>query len=743
LMELGLYQAFESILITYASLVVAWVGSVVADLVINKPLGLSPRHIEFRRGHLYDINPVGVVSMCIASFVGVTASLGWYGQEAKALAAFMALSIPFVTVPFIAWLTNGRFYLSRPVEQKTSEAQQQCCICEHHFDHEDMSSCPSYKSTICSLCCALDSRCGDLCRPQAHLAAQASRIFSRILPSFVFQRLHSVTGHFLGIFVITGGIIAALLTVVFYAQQNKSLPELTLISGTLWQVFFLLMLITGVLIWLYVLAQKSARFALKETQFQTELLGKEVNAHQATAVELAQARDVANAANLAKSRYLSGVSHELRTPLNTIFGYTQLMEADTQLENKNRKIASVIRRSSEHLSDVIEGLLEISKIEARKFDLQRDTVDIYSLIKQLEDMFRPLAESKGIQFEIKYPRDLIHYVYADEKRLRQVLLNLLSNAIKFTPKGKVELHINYRNQVARMTVKDTGVGIAETDQQKIFEPFERLHDSQTPLISGTGLGLSISRLLVEMMGGNLELKSEPGVGSEFCLSLFLPVVTGDIAVKQYQKEVQGYTGTTQHILVVDDELRHRTLIYDFLHPLGFIVHMAESGAQALEMLKQQSVDLLLLDISMPGMDGWTLLHQLRQQGITAPVIILSADPYEDAKIKNNTEFQAYINKPLRLEKLLEQLQRCLDIQWCDNEDNNTTYNNQPQESIAYQKSFDTLRDYAKIGYLQGVLECTEQIEKQNPNAHLVTQLRKMADQCDLNGIVCLVDELQG
>ncbi len=744
LMELGLYQAFENILITYASLVVAWIGSVVADLVINKPLGLSPSHIEFRRGHLYDINPVGVVSMFIASFVGIAANLGVFGATAEALAAFLSLLIPFLTVPFIAWLTKGRYYLCRGEEEPAEETpQQHCRICENCFDHEDMSHCPSYDGPICSLCCALDARCGDQCRPMAHLAAQTSSVFSRILPASVNQRLHSVTGHFLGMFLITAGIIASLLAVVFYAQQNKTQADLTLISGPLWQVFFLLLLLTGVLIWLYVLAQKSARFALREMQYQAELLTREVKAHEATAVELARARDAADAANRAKSSYLSGVSHELRTPLNTIFGYAQLMEADSRLDGKNRKIATVIRRSSEHLSDVIEGLLEISKIEARKLDLHRDTVDLRSLIQQLEDMFRPLAINKGIDFIVHCQAELPRFVSIDEKWLRQILLNLLSNAIKFTPAGKVELRISYRNQVARMLVKDTGIGIAKADQQRIFQPFERVHDSQTQMISGTGLGLSISRLLVEMMGGSLELKSAPGVGSEFCLRLFLPSVSGKLAAGHKQTDIQGYSGPPRHIMVVDDESRHRNLIYDFLQPLGFIVHRAESAEQALDLLRKQSVDLFLLDISMPGMDGWQLLAELRNRGVKAPVIILSADPNEDPQLyQKKADFQAYINKPLRLEKLLEQLQRCLKLQW-----RTATTASEADDAVAGmefppdEKSITSLRGYAKIGYLKGVLECTEQLASQNPHAPWVTRLRSLADNCDLDGIVHAVDEL--
>ena len=478
LMELGLYQAFETILITYGCLVVAWVGSVVADLVINKPLGLSPARIEFRRGHLYDINPVGVVSMLIASIVGIIANLGVFGPLFQALAAFLSLLIPFVTVPLIAWFTKGQYYLARKEhsDSKPESAQQRCCMCENNFDHEDIVHCPSYQGTICSLCCALDSRCGDQCRPDAHLAAQMSSLFSKLLPAFLYQRLHSVIGQFLGIFVITSGIIASLFVVVFYAQKDKSNADLMFISDTMWQIYFLLLLVTGVLIWLYVLAQNSTRFALQETQLQTQLLRQEAKAHEATAIELATARDTANIANRAKSRYLSGVSHELRTPLNTIFGYAQLMETDAGMDARNKKIATVIKRSSEHLSDVIEGLLEISKIEARKLDLQRDKVDIRAFIQQLDDMFRSQAEVRNIKFSLHCPADLPRFVSVDGKRLRQIMLNLLSNAIKFTPQGEVELQIAYRNQA--------GTVVYPEDPAFMAERVERLVEIGVSIIGG-------------------------------------------------------------------------------------------------------------------------------------------------------------------------------------------------------------------------------------------------------------------
>lgn len=756
LMELGLYQAFETILITYASLVVAWIGCVVADLVINKPLGLSPPHIEFRRGHLYDINPVGVVSMFIASCMGITSSLGVFGELAEALAAFISLAIPFITVPLIAWLTDGRYYLSRPVEVLVAEPSQiKCQICENTFDSEDMSHCPSYGGAICSLCCALDSRCGDQCRPDAHLAAQTSAIFSRILPPTINQHLHSVTGHFLSIFLITACIIAGLLSVVFYSQKYNSLLDMTVISDALWKVFFLFLLLTGVFIWLYVLAQKSARFALSETQLQAELLTQEVNAHKLTAIELAKARDIANAANQAKSRYLSGVSHELRTPLNTIFGYAQLMEKKPNIGEECQKISTVIRRSSEHLSDVIEGLLEISKIEARKFDLHRDTVDLRSLVQQLDDMFRPEAESKGIDFIMHCQAEIPKFVSTDEKRLRQILLNLLSNAIKFTDQGKVELQISYRNQVARMRVIDTGIGIKKTDQQRIFEPFERVSNPQGQITSGTGLGLSISNLLVEMMGGNLELISKPSFGSEFRLSLFLPEAKQMQVVPHNQADIKGYDGPVQHIMVVDDEVSHRNLITDFLTPLGFHMHQADSAEQALEILKLQSIDLFLLDISMPGMNGLELLEKLRKDGVYAPVFILSADSSENLQLyQGGASYQAYISKPVRLEKLLEHLQYSLELSWKTGKRLIENSKKLAQESVSipmlksntWLESVDTelvvtLRENASIGYLKGVLDVTRQLELLLPRVQWVLQLRVLAEKCDLAGIIQAIDNL--
>ena len=169
-MEIGVYKALEQTLALYSNVAIAWVGALVADLVINKPLGLRPQHIEFKRAHLYDINPVGVGAMTIATIVSISAFYGLFGPTAKALSAFVALAVAFVTAPLIAWATDGKYYIARKPKRSWQNLEAiQCCICEHSFEPEDMASCPAYAGPICSLCCSLDARCHDLCKPHARI----------------------------------------------------------------------------------------------------------------------------------------------------------------------------------------------------------------------------------------------------------------------------------------------------------------------------------------------------------------------------------------------------------------------------------------------------------------------------------------------------------------------------------------------------------------------------------------------
>ncbi len=188
LMEIGVYKALEQTLALYSNVAIAWVGALVADLVVNKPLGLRPQHMEFKRAHLYDINPVGVGAMTIATIVSISAFYGLFGPTAKALAPFVALIVAFVTAPLIAFATDGKYYIARKPKRSWQNIEAiQCCICEHTFEPEDMAACPAYAGPICSLCCSLDARCHDLCKPHARIQAQVSETLGKLLPQPIYR----------------------------------------------------------------------------------------------------------------------------------------------------------------------------------------------------------------------------------------------------------------------------------------------------------------------------------------------------------------------------------------------------------------------------------------------------------------------------------------------------------------------------------------------------------------------------
>ena len=402
LMEIGVYKALEQTLALYSNVAIAWVGALVADLVINKPLGLRPQQIEFKRAHLYDINPVGVGAMLIATIVSISAFYGLFGPTAKALSAFVALAVAFITAPLIAWATDGKYYIARKPKRSWQNLESiQCCICEHSFEPEDMASCPAYAGPICSLCCSLDARCHDLCKPHARIGAQVSETLGKLVPKPIYARINSQLGHYLGVFAVSAGLVGLTLGLIYLQTSATMLMPMPLLSDVLWKVFFALTIIIGVVAWLFVLAQQSRRAAEEETRRQTTLLIQEIDAHKRTDAELQRAKEVAESANLAKSRYVVGLSHELRSPLNAISGYAQLLEQDSSLNTKPRDQVRVVRRSADHLSGLIDGILDISKIEAGRLYLSRDEVRLSEFLDQLVGMFRAAGRRQGHRLRVQ------------------------------------------------------------------------------------------------------------------------------------------------------------------------------------------------------------------------------------------------------------------------------------------------------------------------------------------------------
>jgi signal transduction histidine kinase/DNA-binding NarL/FixJ family response regulator len=737
LMEIGVYKALEQTLALYSNVAIAWVGALVADLVINKPLGLRPPQMEFKRAHLYDINPVGVGAMLIATIASISAFYGLFGPTAKALAPFVALLAAFVAAPAIAFATGGKYYIARKPKRSWQGVESiKCCICEHSFEPEDMASCPAYAGPICSLCCSLDARCHDLCKPHARIQAQVSETLGVLLPQAIYRRINSQLGHYLVVFTGSAGLVALTLSLI-YLQTSVTMPiDPAQISDVLWKAFFALTIIIGVVAWLFVLARQSRQAAEAETRRQTTLLMQEIDAHSRTDAELQRAKEVAESANLAKSRYVVGLSHELRSPLNAISGYAQLLEQDASLLPKPRDQIRLVRRSAEHLSGLIDGLLDISKIEAGRLYLSRDEVRLGEFLDQLVGMFRLHAAAKDIEFVFERPDYLPPVVWADEKRLRQVLINLLSNAIKFTQSGSVRFIMHYRNPVAEFEIRDTGPGIHPSDLERIFAPFERGALGVSQPHTGTGLGLTISKLLSGVMGGDIRVTSAVGKGSTFYVKMLLSEVTNPTRHRPIHAPVYGYFGPRKTVLITDDDPTQRDLLREVLTPLGFIVLCAPDGLACLSLAQHCQPDLFVLDVTMPGLDGWTVAETLRAQGHHhARILMISASALEAHGGPLSQPFHdAYMMKPVDILRLLELVGQLLQLKWQYEAEQPSIAAPRNESSLGPPvQHVEELIQLGQIGYIRGIEAKLDEIYNDYPeHSAFVAQMRALVDQFDLD-----------
>jgi adenylate cyclase len=350
---------------------------------------------------------------------------------------------------------------------------------------------------------------------------------------------------------------------------------------------------------------------------------------------LEDARDQSEQASVAKSQFLANMSHELRTPLNAIIGYTELLIEDLDDAGPQEAVDDLhkIRRSAHHLLTLINDILDLSKIEAGRMELDKHSFDIAALVEEVVSTLRPLAQQKQNRIVLQIEPGIGPMV-SDSVKVQQLLLNLLSNACKFTSGGLISISLRSLTEGSKgtlqLTVSDTGIGMSEAHLARIFEPFTQADASTTRKFGGTGLGLAITKRFVELMGGDISVSSEPGVGTSF--SVLLPRPAEDYTCEAGQ-QCDGSAGldtmppgTGFLVLVIDDEPMAQELNKRWIERLGHHVVIAPNGAAGLEMARRLKPNVILLDISMPGLNGWEVLAQLKQDPATAhiPAIMVSA-----------------------------------------------------------------------------------------------------------------------
>jgi signal transduction histidine kinase len=415
----------------------------------------------------------------------------------------------------------------------------------------------------------------------------------------------------------------------------------------------------------FMYAESRRHYTKEDIQFTEEIGSRAAIAIENSRLygELERARDEAEAGSRMKTAFLANMSHEIRTPLNAILGFGDMLgEPDITEENRTH-YTKIIKRNGALLLRLIDDILDLSKVEAGRMAIIKTPVAVADLLEEVLTIFSAPTKSKGIELITRIASCVPKAILSDSMRLRQILLNIIGNAVKFTANGSVTIEVDYVSPFLKIKVIDTGRGMTPIEANRLFQPFTQGDESTTREFGGTGLGLVLSRRLCQALGGGLELENtERGVGSTFTVTIHAlreePLHAAKPTVRQgaiaMPRAARILPLAGKEILVVEDSPDNRLLISSLLKSKGAAVHMATNGNEAVDLAFNQHFDVILMDIQMPGLDGYQATALLREQGYAKPILALTAHALsydEERSLKSG--FDAHISKPIIIDRLLE------------------------------------------------------------------------------------------